>query len=141
MKRLHVVLIKPSKYDLDGFVQRYRKGFMPNATLLYLAGLTPPEQDGVEIKVTCVDEYVNTDTYYLDLLKPQNGERVLLALVGVQTHQLHRAADLAALAVRHGCMAIIGGPHPMTCDTSMLQGRGVSFCQAEADVTWAQIIS
>lgn len=29
----------------------------------------------------------------------------------------------------------------MTCDTSMLQGRGVSFCQAEADVTWSQILS
>jgi hypothetical protein len=141
MKRLHVVLIKPSKYDLDGFVQRYRKGFMPNATLLYLAGLTPAEQDGVAIDVTCVDEYVHTDLSYLDLLKPSDGDRVLLALVGVQTHQLHRAADLAAYAVRNGCMAVIGGPHPMTCDTSMLQGRGVSFCQAEADVTWTRIIA
>jgi hypothetical protein len=141
MKRLHVILIKPSKYDVDGFVQRYRRGFMPNATLLYLAGLTPPEHEGVEIKVTCVDEYVNTDASYLGLLAPQDGDRILLALVGVQTHQLHRAADLAAYAVRRGCMAIIGGPHVMTCDTSMLQGHGVSFCQAEAEVTWSQIIS
>jgi pyruvate-formate lyase-activating enzyme len=114
---------------------------MPNATLLYLAGLTPAEQDGVPIRVTCVDEYVHTDISYLGSLTPQNGERVLVGLVGVQSHQLHRAADLAAYAVRNGCMAVIGGPHPMTCDTSMLQGRGVSFCVAEADVTWTQIIS
>src|SRR5207244_8446628 len=35
---------------------------------------------------------------------------------------------------------VIGGPHPMTCDTSMLQNRGVSFALAEAETIWLQIL-
>lgn len=53
--------------------------------------------------------------------------------VGVQSHQFQRALDLAALAKSLGSMAIIGGAHPMTCDTTMLQGKGVSFSLSEAD--------
>lgn len=37
--------------------------------------------------------------------------------------------------------AVIGGPHPMTCDTSELHGRGVSFCLSEAaKASWPAII-
>ena len=37
---LRVVIVKPSKYARDGHVERFRKGFMPNSTLLHLKGLT-----------------------------------------------------------------------------------------------------
>jgi len=48
---------------------------------------------------------------------------------------------LAAYARHHGVRhCIIGGPHPMTCDTSSLQGRGVSFALAEAELIWQQIL-
>ncbi len=141
IRKLRVVLIKPSKYDHKGWVQRYRRGFMPNATLPYLAAMTPRMHDGAGITVSTIDEYVHQDTKYLELLKPRWGEHVLVAFVGVQSHQLHRAADLAAYAVENKCMAVIGGPHPMTCDTSMLQGRGVCFCMSEADVSWKDILS
>src|SRR5688572_16518888 len=33
LKPLRIVLIKPSKYGVDGAVERFKKGFMPNATL------------------------------------------------------------------------------------------------------------
>ncbi len=29
----------------------------------------------------------------------------------------------------------------MTCDTSMLQGHGVSFAQCEAELVWVEILS
>lgn len=143
MKRLQVVLIKASKYGLDGFVQRYWRGFMPNATLRYMEALTPDHIGDMAISVTSIDEYVHMDASYLSLLQPQAGERVLLAVVGVQSHQVHRAGDLAAYAVQNGCMAVIGGPHPVTCDTSMLQGKGVSFCLAEAEArnVWLEILT
>src|SRR5207244_4453551 len=71
--------------------------------------------------------------------KPE--QPTLLALVGVQSHQFQRALDLSAFARANGVQhCIIGGPHPMTCDTSMLQGRGVSFALAEAEMVWSQII-
>jgi hypothetical protein len=32
---LRVVIVKPSKYTADGYVERFRWGFMPNSTVPY----------------------------------------------------------------------------------------------------------
>ena len=140
MNKLRVIVLKPSKYALNGFVDRYRWGFMPNSTVPHLRSMTPNSLPSGSIEVIAVDEYVHTDLDYLALLRRESGHRTLLAIVGVQSHQLHRALDLAAYAHQHGCLAVIGGPHPMTCDTSMLQGRGVSFALAEAELVWLDIL-
>ena len=138
---LRVVLLKPSKYGLDGCVERFRWGFMPNSTLRYLASLTPAEVEGRPCQVVTIDEYVHTDLEYLRLLQEESGCRTLLALVGVQSHQLHRALDLAAFARGQGVEhCVIGGPHAMTCDTTELQGRGVSFSLSEAEIVWPEIL-
>ena len=142
MPVLRVVLIKPSKYGLDGAVERFRRGFMPNATLPHIASMTPPEVQGHRVELHVIDEYVECDLAYLRLLERDPDCTTLLALVGVQTHQFHRALDLAAYARAHGVAhAVIGGPHPMTLDTTMLQGRGVSFALAEAEIIWLQILA
>jgi hypothetical protein len=138
---LRVVLIKPSKYGLDGAVERFRRGFMPNATLPHVASLTPPEVGGHRVELQAIDEYVECDLKYLRWLEGDPDCTTLLALVGVQSHQFHRALDLAAYARAHGVAhVVIGGPHPMTCDTSMLHGRGVSFALAEAELIWMGIL-
>ncbi len=138
---LRVVLVKPSKYGLDGYVERFRWGFMPNSTLGHLASLTPAAVGGQPCEVVAVDEYVHTDLAYLDLLAREPGRRTLLALVGVQSHQLHRALDLAALARSRGVEGcVVGGPHAMTCDTTALQGRGIAFALAEAELVWPEIL-
>jgi hypothetical protein len=139
-RQLRVVILKPSKYMADGFVERFRWGFMPNSTVPYMRSMTPSVVGDTSVEVHTVDEYVHTDLHYLSLLDRLQGCRTLLVLVGVQSHQFHRALDLAAYARRRGCMAVIGGPHVMTCDTSMLHGRGVSFAQAEAELVWSEIL-
>src|SRR2546426_11884180 len=137
---LRVIIIKPSKYGVSGYVERFRRGFMPNSTVPYIRSMTPASIDGVEIETHAVDEYVQTDLRYLDLLR-NPGVPTLLALVGVQSHQFHRALDLAAFARSNGVRnCIIGGPHPLTCDTSMLHDKGVSFALAEAEMVWPQIL-
>jgi radical SAM superfamily enzyme YgiQ (UPF0313 family) len=139
--RLRVVLIKPSKYAPSGYVERFRRGFMPNATLCHMRSLTPSELEGVPVAVHSVDEYVETDLAYMSLLSAEPGTVTLVALVGVQSHQLQRALDLAATARERGVRhVIIGGPHAMTCDTSALQGRGVAFALAEGELIWTQIL-
>ena len=138
--QLRVVILKPSKYRPDGYVERFRWGFMPNSTVPYMRSMTPAELGGTQVEVHTIDEYVHTDLGYLSLLERPRGGRTLLALVGVQSHQFHRALDLAAYARRNGCLAVIGGPHVMTCDTSMLHGRGVSFALAEAELVWREIL-
>ncbi|HEU5250834.1 MAG TPA: B12-binding domain-containing radical SAM protein [Thermoanaerobaculia bacterium] len=140
MTSLRVVVVKPSKYATDGFVERFRRGFMPNSTVPHLASMTPREVGGFPCEVATVDEYVETSVDYFRLFDARPGERTLVALVGVQSHQLHRALDLAALAVGRGALAVIGGPHPMTCDTTMLQGRGVAFALSEAEIVWPSIL-
>ncbi len=137
---LQVVIIKPSKYLADGFVERFRRGFMPNSTVPYMRSMVPVEVDGLPVETHTVDEYVHTDLRYLKLLLRPLGKPTLVALVGVQSHQFHRALDLAAYAHSHGSMTVIGGPHVMTCDTSMFHGRGVSFAQAEAELVWPEIL-
>ena len=137
---LRVVVLKPSKYTVDGYVERFRWGFMPNSTVPYVRSMTPSVVGDTPVEVHTIDEYVHRDLQYLSLLRRPQGGRTLLALVGVQSHQFHRALDLAAYAQRQGCMAVIGGPHAMTCDTSMLHGCGVSFAQAEAELVWSEIL-
>ncbi len=137
---LQVVIIKPSKYMVDGSVERFRRGFMPNSTVPHIRSMVPAELDNVPIVTHSIDEYVYTDTQYLKLLERNGNARTLVVLVGVQSHQFHRALDLAALAHENGCMVVIGGPHVMTCDTSMLHGRGVSFAQCEAELVWTEIL-
>jgi radical SAM superfamily enzyme YgiQ (UPF0313 family) len=137
---LRVVIIKPSKYGVNGYVERFRRGFMPNSTVPYIRSMTPASVDGVPVETIAIDEYVQTDLSYLDVLN-NPGQPTLLALVGVQSHQFQRSLDLAAFAraqgVRH---CVIGGPHPMTCDTSILQNHGVSFALAEAEMIWLDIL-
>ena len=141
MSGLKVVLIKPSKYDLNGVVERFTAGFMPNATLYHIASLTPKHIRGVPTTVHTVDEYVQGSLDYLRLLNAETDCTTLVALVGVQSHQFHRALDLAAYARRGGVRhVVIGGPHPMTCETSTFQNRGVSFALAEAELIWEEIL-
>jgi len=137
---LRVVILKPSRYGVHGYVDRFRRGFMPNSTVPYIRSMTPQILDGVRIETYAIDEYVQTDLNYLDLLRKSTNP-TLLALVGVQSHQFHRSLDLAALALANGVEhCIVGGPHVMTCDTSMLYGRGISFALAEAEMIWTQIL-
>src|SRR5215471_2520916 len=137
---LRVVIVKPSKYGINGQVERFRRGFMPNSTVPYIRSMTPQSIDGVDIETYAIDEYVQTDLGYLELLRNRN-EPTLLALVGVQSHQFQRALDLAAFARTNGVRhCVIGGPHPMTCDTTVLQNRGISFALAEAEMIWFDIL-
>jgi hypothetical protein len=39
-KPLEVVLIRPSKYRADGYVERFHKGYMPNSTMPNIRSLT-----------------------------------------------------------------------------------------------------
>jgi hypothetical protein len=140
--KLRVVIVKPSKYGPDGAVERFRRGFMPNSTLPFLASLTPRSIEGTPVTVHTVDEYVQTSLDYLDLLRKDDSAVTLLALAGVQSHQFQRGLDLAALALRGGVeCCVMGGPHPLTCDTSMFHGRGLSFALGEAEAVWSTILA
>ncbi len=140
-KTLRVVIIKPSKYNPDGYVARFRWGFLPNSTGRFILSMIPPRLNGRTVETEYYDEAVYVPSEYQNRLHAEKGVTTLAMFVGVQSHQFQRAQDLAAYAVDHGCLAIVGGPHPMTCDTTMLQNRGISFALSEAEMIISEILT
>ncbi|HXF39287.1 MAG TPA: hypothetical protein VN687_06205, partial [Blastocatellia bacterium] len=82
--KLRVIVWKPSKYNRDGFVEMFWRGFMPNSTVYYIASMVPLDVDGVPTEVHSVDEYVQPNLKGLELLKNPGVDTVtLVLLVGV----------------------------------------------------------
>ena len=101
-QKFRIVLIKPSKYDDDGYVIRFWKGVLPSNTLNVLHGLTEAVKDSgvlgdLPIEIVTFDETAEK----LPVRKiigwsRQPGTKLIVGLVGVQTNQFPRAFDLAS---------------------------------------------
>ncbi len=117
MERLRIVLIKPSKYDDDGYVIRFWKSVLPSNTLNVLHGLT---EDIIErkvfgdlpIEVTTFDETAEkVPLKKIVRWSREPGTKLVVCLVGVQTNQFPRALDIAKTLKAQGLTVIIGGFH------------------------------
>src|SRR5256885_1206514 len=64
IRRLHLILIKPSKYDDEGYVIRHFRGVLPSNTLAALTGLAEEVAEsgalgsGIDLKIDSYDETV-----------------------------------------------------------------------------------
>jgi len=155
-KRLKIVLIKPSKYDDEGFVIRHLRGVLPSNTLACLYSLTedvikqkalgPDVRIGVEI----VDESV--EKVPVDRIVRSNRPaacRTIVGLVGVQSNQFPRAADLARRFRQGGLAVLIGGFHVSGAMAIFPDGSpeiqelidiGVTIVLGEVEGVWADIL-
>jgi len=101
IKQFRIVLIKPSKYDDDGYVIRFWKGVLPSNTLNVLHGLTEDISErrlfgDLKIKVETFDETAEKVPIRKIVRWSQRRDtKLLVCLVGVQTNQFPRALDLA----------------------------------------------
>ena len=101
-QQLQIVLIKPSKYDDAGYVIRHFRGVLPSNTLACLSSLTNDAAKrevlgkGVELKIALFDDTVQPIPVNR-IIKSNRlpKRRTVVALVGVQSNQFPRAADLA----------------------------------------------
>jgi radical SAM superfamily enzyme YgiQ (UPF0313 family) len=121
-KTFHLVMIKPSHYDDDGYVIQWVKSVMPSNTLatLYGLGLDCAERrvlgDDVDIELTGYDE---TNTR----IRPEKiasmirdaGGLGLVGLIGVQSNQYPRALDIARRFRELDIPVCIGGFHVSGC--------------------------
>ena len=117
IKKFHIVLIKPSKYDDDGYVIRFWKGVLPSNTLNVLHGLTEDIKarqvfGSLPIEVTTFDETAEK----IPLAKiirwsKTPGTKLLVCLVGVQTNQFPRALDMTRIFRAEDITVIMGGFH------------------------------
>jgi len=157
-RTLRLVLIKPSRYDDDGYVVRHWRGVLPSNTLAAMYSLT--EQvgssgelgDGVAVRLDAYDETVHSvDPVAIArrhrAVRP--GDLTVIALVAVQTNQWPRAADLALEFRRRGLPVLVGGFHVSgvlelfpdpTPELQELLDAGVTLVHGEIEETWGGIL-
>jgi len=144
----HVILIKPTHYDDEGYPIQFQKSAMPSNTLACLYALTEDARERrilgeVEIRALAIDESnqrASPDRIIEKLAK--SGQRAMVALVGVQSPQFCRAVDLARPFCEAGIPVCMGGFHvsgtlamlpEMTPELREAQEMGISFFAGEAE--------
>lgn len=156
-KRLTVVLIRPSKYDDEGYVIRHSRGVLPSNTLACLSSLTENLNrrkilgHDLEIRIRILDDTVQkipVDRIVRSNKLPRR--RTIVALAGVQSNQFPRAADLARRFRKGGLQVLIGGFH-VSGTLSMFSGirpeiqelldLGVTVVKGEVEETWGEILA
>ena len=154
--RLVLYLIKPSKYDEDGYVIRYWRGVLPSNTLLCLAGLTEEVRASgilgpqLRWRVELVDETVQrVDVAAIVRRGRLRKTKVVVCLVGVQSNQFARATDLALRFRAAGLDVLIGGFHvsgslamvpEAAPEIQALLDAGVTVVAGEIEGRWAGIL-
>jgi Radical SAM superfamily len=145
----HLVLIKPTHYDDDGYPIRWVKAAIPSNTLAALNGLAEDAArrqvlgPGVGIRIHTFDE-TNQRVRPARIIRAvcQAGGRALIGLVGVQSNQFPRAVDLARSFRAAGLPVCIGGFHVSGCIAMLpqmppemveAQALGISFFAGEAE--------
>jgi hypothetical protein len=143
------VMIKPSHYDDDGYPIQWIRSAIPSNTLACLNGLAEDAQrrevlgPGIAINLHTYDETnrrVRPDRIIRDIARA--GGKALIALVGVQSNQFHRAVDLARPFLAAGLPVAIGGFHISGClamlpemppEMVAAQALGIAFFAGEAE--------
>ena len=156
IKNFRIVLIKPSKYDDDGYVIRFWKGVLPSNTLNVLHGLTEDIKarcvfGALPIEVTTFDETAEkVPLKQIIHWSKTPGTRLLVCLVGVQTNQFPRALDMARIFKAAGITVIMGGFHTSGTinmlgdqepDIQELYREGICMVSGEVEGKWEGILS
>ena len=127
MEQFDFVMIKPSRYDDDGYPVVWWRSLVPSNSLAAVNGIA---RDCAERRVLGPDVQLNlvtldeTNTHIVPERIIRNaarrGGRTLIGLIGVQSNQFPRALDLARAFRAHGLPVVIGGFHVSGC-LSMLK--------------------
>ncbi len=128
-----VILIKPSHYDDDGYVIRWRRSVIPSNSLAAVYGLVMDcaDRDVLDIPITCdaIDE-TNTKVDVKAIIgRIHSAGCGFVGLVGVQSNQFPRAMDLARRFRAADVPVVIGGFH-VSGSLSMLPGIQPELQQA-----------
>lgn len=154
--RLRLYLIKPSKYDDDGYVIRHWKGVLPSNSLACLYGLTEDVRGrrvlgkDLEWKIELMDETVQkVDVEKITRSSRGGDTKTVICLVGVQSNQFPRARDLALAFRRAGLDVLVGGFHvsgvsamcsELPSELEALLDAGVTLVAGEVEGRWEMIL-
>ena len=155
LRRLEVFLIRPTKYDGDGYLLRHFRGVLPSNTLACLHALTEDVAarrllGPVSVRTHLCDESVEAvRDRQIRRAARRNDTRAIVCLVGVQTSQFPRTMDLARRFRALGVSVLVGGFH-VSGSLAMLNGTppelralldlGVTLVAGEVETIWDQIL-
>jgi len=155
-KRFHVVLIKPSRYDDDGYVIRWARAIIVSNSLAVVNALTEDAMrqsvlgSDVEIVPHWFDETVKrVPVKRLARQVRAAGDRAIICMVGVQSNQYPRAVDLCREFTALGLKTMIGGFHvsgsiemlptiPPEIQSAM--DDGVTMVAGEVEQRWGDLL-
>ena len=152
--KFHLVLVKPSHYDDDGYVIQWLRSAIPSNTLAVINGLALDCEsrrilgNDVEIVISAMDE-TNTRVRIGPLVRQLRGKRALVALVGVQSNQYPRAMDLARPLRAAGIQVCMGGFHVSGClamlpditpELKEAMDLGISLFAGEAEGRFEEVL-
>ncbi len=118
MRKVHVAYVLPSRYDDEGYVNRYVIGLLPSNTLTCLQSLTVDAArtgalgPDIDVSVSVYDDaYCKTPFRSLARQCARENATLIIGLVGVQSNQFPRACDLVAEFRHTGARIMMGGFH------------------------------
>lgn len=132
----HLLLIKPSHYDDDGYVIQWVRSSLPSNSLATVYGIARDAAEkkvlgkDVEIRIRALDE-TNSRVDVEKLVREvrRSGGEALIGMVGVQSNQYPRALDLAKRFRAAELPVVIGGFHVSGC-LAMLKEMPVELKEA-----------
>ena len=148
-RRFQLILIKPSHYDVNGYVVQWLRSTMPSNSLAAVYSLAQGAAalqllgPDVAIDVTAIDE-TNTRVKPKELARriARHGGLGMVGLIGVQSNEFPRALDIARPLREAGVQVMIGGFHVSGClamlsetqaDIKVAQELGISIYAGEAE--------
>ena len=145
----HILLIKPTRYDEEGYPVQWYRSSVPCNSLACMYGIALDTASrkvlgiDVEIRVSAFNEANEVIDFNKLITALQNTDhKALIALVGVQSNMFPRAIDIAKPFLTAGIPVCMGGFH-VSGSVSMLeklpeelvmtQNMGISLFAGEAE--------
>jgi uncharacterized radical SAM superfamily protein len=144
-----VYLIRPTRYDEDGYPIQWLRSIIPSNSLACLSGILDDAVargalgPDVEVIGHAIDEFnAKVDVDAIIARAAAGAARVMVCLVGVQTNQFPRAMDIARPLRKAGVPVCVGGFHVSGCiamlgedapELALARELGVSMFASEAE--------
>lgn len=155
-KTFRIVLIKPSHYDDNGYVIRWRWSSVPSNSLASLYSISAQVRASghlgrdMDIPIDVYDE-TNQKIPVKKIIRQlkASGTRGVVFMVGVQTNQFSRAGDLARPFCAAGISVAIGGFHVSGClsmldkipdDIQKAMTDGITMVAGEVEETLGEVL-
>jgi len=150
-KKLAIVYVVPSRYDDDGYVQRWVKGVVPSNSLAVLKSLTKNmverwgdrgQHPQLSISLESYDDNIEKIPFDKIARRKDDETKVVVGIVGVQSNQFPRASDIALQFRKLGVDVMVGGFHVAgmlalfdepSPELQMLIDNGVTLVAGEAE--------